>query len=748
MLIQGGMLEALGINMYTSLGKCLVEFVANAFDCNSPSVEITIPFDKIDEETKRLRDEQKLKKKKEAEAAALAKTTNGGKVQQDGKAVAQSAIALPDVSVFEETLGDSVSIVITDCGHGMGPSDVAFKFLPVNRHRRVAADGSETELKSEGGKRNVMGRKGLGKLAGFGTAEKITIATKRAGETFRTTFVLDAQQLRSAKNLTEISIPASYKDGVPAAEHGTTITLSGLKPGALRSSAEKIKQTLAEAFFGIRPEEFAITLNGDAVVEKGVDYEFVFPKVAFETQELVTDYVNITDIGSLKISYAVKFRKRGQHLTAGRRGARIYCNNRLAAGPSLFRLPTGMHNFHAQDYMEGIFVADDLDRLGIDFVNTNRTQLREDNDVVDAVIRYVSEIMETAIKAHAKFKEERVEDEINNDPTGKMMNRIIEGLPGRARGPATKLLKTIATRYGADSHEFGELAPLVVQSMNAGEVLIRLIELQSDPGTIQNITRELRDLAEIEKVDSLKLYRGRRNGIIALRNLIEKGQDLWKKKGIEGELHGLFKKEPWLIKPEYSRYVTSDENLNALASKIAKLLEVDKFSPIVNLDGSLDKERPDLVFVMSDSATPHIFTIVELKSPTVPLEFDHLTQLKKYIGKVQNFIDVELGKPATVNGYLVGAMPDNNPKKRSEDQTLLLTEMKKREHNAEWEVIGLEALLQRAYAIHSDAIAAFEADLQEDAEVITLSVAEKSESATSKESVDSDKKAAKKAKGS
>jgi hypothetical protein len=30
MSIQGGMLEALGINMYPTLGKCLVEFVANA----------------------------------------------------------------------------------------------------------------------------------------------------------------------------------------------------------------------------------------------------------------------------------------------------------------------------------------------------------------------------------------------------------------------------------------------------------------------------------------------------------------------------------------------------------------------------------------------------------------------------------------------------------------------------------------------------------------------------------------------
>lgn len=727
MLIQGGMLEALGINMYTSLGKCLVEFVANAYDSNSPDVRISIPFDRIAEARQKLRAAQKLKQKEK-----------GGQAEQKGPAAVDTPvsadgavtekvlnvptaepisppIALPDVSVFEETLGPDVSIIISDTGHGMSPADVASKFLPINRRRRASANGAETVLMSEGNKRHVMGRKGLGKLAGFGTAQRITISTKRAGETFRTIFKLDARELRVAENLTEIKIPASYEEGAPVDEHGTTITLLDLKPDAVKSSAEKINQTLAEAFFGIKPEEFAITLNGDPVQETGVEYEFIFPEDASKTGDLVTDYVAIPDLGSLKIRYAVKFRKRGQHLSAGRRGARIYCNGRLAAGPSLFKLPTGMHNFHAQDYMEGIFVADDIDRLGIDFVNTNRTQLREDNDVVDAVIQHISDIMKAAISRHAAFKEGKVEEEIRETETGKMMTRIINNLPTKTRGPASKLLKTIAGRYGAESVEFNQLAPLVVQSMNAGEVLIRLIELQSDPGTIQRITSELSELAEIEKSDSLKLYRGRRNGIIALRKLIEKGESLWREKGIEGELQNLFKSDPWLIKPEYSNYVTSDENLNKLASKIAKILNVDKYSPITNVDGSYDKERPDLVFLMSDSASPHVFTIVELKSPTLPLEFDHLTQLKKYMGKVEDFISTELKKPATVNGYLIGSMPDSNPKKQSEEQRLLLNEMKKREPSAEWEVIGLEELLARAQAIHSDAIKAFEAHLHESA---------------------------------
>jgi hypothetical protein len=55
MAIQGGMLEALGINMYTTIGKCLVEFVANAYDSDAASVELDIPFDRIAEARREIR---------------------------------------------------------------------------------------------------------------------------------------------------------------------------------------------------------------------------------------------------------------------------------------------------------------------------------------------------------------------------------------------------------------------------------------------------------------------------------------------------------------------------------------------------------------------------------------------------------------------------------------------------------------------------------------------------------------------
>lgn len=723
--IQGGMLEALGINMYTTLGKCLVEFVANAYDSNAPRVEITIPFAEMEAQRLALKEADKQAKAEAKKAAAQAKTATSaaeGNVSPaihpathdggGGAVPAAASIAPPDVSLYKKTLPGDIAIVIRDFGHGMSPEDVAQKFLPINRHRRADAAGQETNLKSEGGKRAVMGRKGLGKLAGFGIAGQVIVRTKRAGDTFATVFTLDAAELAHVSNLGEIAIPAAYDNDADVGSSGTTITLKGLKPDAVRSSEDKIVNTLAEAFYGIEPDDFMIQLNGSKVEAPAVDYDFAFPETAKTSGGLVDDYVNIPDVGTLPIRYAVRFRKPGQHLPAGKRGARIYCNKRLAAGPSLFKLGTGMHNFHAQDYLECVVVADTLDQLGVDFVNTNRTQLREDNDVVEAILTHVSDLMKAGLAAHAKHRESKVDAEIKADEEGKRMNRIIEQLPKRSRAPAGKLLRTIALRHGTNSVEFKELAPLVVNSVNAGEVLIRLIELQTDPQTVHQVAGELLELADIERSDALKLYRGRRSGIISLRKLIEKGEELWKQKGIEAELHQLFKDEPWLIKPEYSKYLTSDEDLNKLASKLAKVLKVDKFSPITDEDGKNDKDRPDLVFLMSDTATPHVITIVEFKSPTIGLNNAHLQQLKSYMRRVEEFVETELKQKVTVHGYLIGAMPDPETKAAGE-RDLLYAINKEWDAKASWEVLGLEHLLQRAQAIHSDAIDAFEKELKE-----------------------------------
>ena len=45
--IHSGMLETMGHNMYSSVAKCLAEFVANAYDADADNVEIHMDFERI-----------------------------------------------------------------------------------------------------------------------------------------------------------------------------------------------------------------------------------------------------------------------------------------------------------------------------------------------------------------------------------------------------------------------------------------------------------------------------------------------------------------------------------------------------------------------------------------------------------------------------------------------------------------------------------------------------------------------------
>lgn len=217
MTIQGGILENLGIRMYTKLGKVLVEFAANAYDSDSPFVDIVF-------------DSQAIAAARDVvRTAALARLTEERKaasVQADGRRPKRKA------HVIVDPLPDDITIVIKDLGHGMTAQEMADRFLPLNRNRRrETTGGEESDFYSEAGKRLVMGRKGIGKLSAFGVAGRMVIRSKRAGQTFWTELDLDANTLMVTEDIANVIIPHNYVDATKAEieNFGTEITLSRLR---------------------------------------------------------------------------------------------------------------------------------------------------------------------------------------------------------------------------------------------------------------------------------------------------------------------------------------------------------------------------------------------------------------------------------------------------------------------------------------------------------------------------------------
>ena len=166
MRVLGRMLELLGTQMYKRRDTALAELVANAWDAGAYRVDVVVPVKGYDPVTS--------------------------------------------------------EIAVSDDGVGMTEGQVAGEYMVGGRNRRSAGD-----VPSSG--RKVMGRKGIGKLAGFGIADTVEVETTSGGET--TWFALKIRDLKlGANEVAEVGIGGTVEDarGVPP---GTTVRLKGLKQG-------------------------------------------------------------------------------------------------------------------------------------------------------------------------------------------------------------------------------------------------------------------------------------------------------------------------------------------------------------------------------------------------------------------------------------------------------------------------------------------------------------------------------------
>ena len=104
--------QDLGLNLYTSLPRVLVEFVANAYDADAKTVIVKLDKEGIDSARNIVRAQFEL------DRASAAK----------GDTVAP---------LDDRVLADEVTIEIRDDGVGMNKADLQLKFLVAGRRRRV-----------------------------------------------------------------------------------------------------------------------------------------------------------------------------------------------------------------------------------------------------------------------------------------------------------------------------------------------------------------------------------------------------------------------------------------------------------------------------------------------------------------------------------------------------------------------------------------------------------------------------------
>ena len=154
---------------------------------------------------------------------------------------------------------DQGKIIIQDDGFGMTGVEVNKRFLRVGYRRRDRQPG----LTRKG--RAPMGRKGIGKLSLFSIADSIVVETVRDSQKSALRMVLNdikAAIERGENRYSPKELPTHTIDF----EHGTRITLHGLRKRQTISTQEGLKKRLARRFSIIGPSyDFLISVNGSEI---------------------------------------------------------------------------------------------------------------------------------------------------------------------------------------------------------------------------------------------------------------------------------------------------------------------------------------------------------------------------------------------------------------------------------------------------------------------------------------------------
>lgn len=161
-------------------------------------------------------------------------------------------------------------IVITDTGCGMDAEDVNNKYLRVGYRRRETEEGSKTP---EG--RDVMGRKGIGKLSLFSIANIIEVQSMKNG--VKCGFIMNAKRIeercKSKIDNSAIYYPDAINEEDITLDHkGTRIILRELKrsishtPGALRKRLARRFSIIGEEY------DFSVYIDDKPITVEDRDY--------------------------------------------------------------------------------------------------------------------------------------------------------------------------------------------------------------------------------------------------------------------------------------------------------------------------------------------------------------------------------------------------------------------------------------------------------------------------------------------
>ena len=616
---HGRILDALGIQMYQSPTAAIAELIANAWDADAEKVDVTLPA----------------------------------------------------------SLNEGAVIIVADHnGRGMTFEECQEKYLQVGRNRRVT-DGPAS---AKG--RPVLGRKGIGKFAGFGIADIVEVDTVSADNGERTHFSLDIRDLRSDDFVVTTPRPIpliAYEgpDETRRAHPRTVVTLRNLKMVNRRDPAVFARQMAKRFQLAAGASTFLIAVNGNPMPSdvEAFDVEFEFPR-DYRSGE-TPDCLSVIDgwaretVGDNDVDWRVRFSKQpiGEEEF---RGVGIFCGIKVAQTPFFFQLSGGLGGQHGQAYMAGTVKADFLDALDRDVITTERQRINWEDPYAAPLLEWGQKRVASLLRLWQARRGESRNDELDHRLGG--FGSRLSVLPQSERETIRSALRRIASVPAIDQDRFAELADAILTAWEGGRlrgIISDIARMETmDEGVLLRVLAEERVLTALHVAEVIKIKVDVIQGLEARIAAADR----------ENSIRDYIADSPWLISPRWERY-RKEIALNVFLGEARARAQISDADPRW-------AKRMDLVLRAGD----HIL-VLEFMRPGLAVDSDHLQRFQTYVDTLRVRLAANTAlRVRQVSGLLVA----DRLAIAAEDQPLLERLANADMHCLEWQAVLGQAKAQWA----------------------------------------------------
>lgn len=557
-------------------------------------------------------------------------------------------------------------LAVYDDGEGMTRDILSDNYLVIGKKKRTAEN---VDQRTEKG-RYMMGRKGIGKLAPFGIAQKLSLITISRKSKLCYWLEIDLQGLLSDDKAKNTDSQFNYKpkvvyDGVniddidpqkdkngyvekfikSSSDGGTLVIMNNL---SLKKSLpiNQLLESIGRRFtVTLLRNDFSVHVNGRKVTEKEALPNFLMriPDEGFHEET-----INLNGEDRV-VRHWVGFVEQAEW-SQDQAGVGVYAHGKIAQDrPFVFGLKGREISTR---YMYGVIEADWLDELDDDVVSTDRTSVNWENDATEPMYDWGNKLVSQWVAQYRKYQES-----INIEK----VNQKLSTLPN--------LPKITSEEKSAIKEMVCSMSPKISRDDDLqNEVIIKLTSAWTHRPTrsiikslwdrLQNLElNEPEFLATLEDIhkhlvpESLSLSVTVAQKIYALTQLNRLSIN-----GTERQLQALLETFPWILGAESGK-VSANMQLKNIAKEATLNGNVPshgytekELKDLANLpDGTT---RPDFCYFSDENKG--LIVIVELKSPLIPLEYSHLMQLFSYYYWLKKTYP-----NAKIKGYLIGQNTGN-----------------------------------------------------------------------------------------